>query len=63
MPLVIERQVTIAEVPVGGQIEKQQPADAGHEYETRIADSRRDRLRSGRQPLPQPHRRHEHDDR
>ena len=35
MALVIEREIAIAEMPVGRQIEEQQPADAGHEHETR----------------------------
>ena len=61
MSVVIERQIAIAGMPVRGQIEQQQEADAGQQDETRIAHARGDRLRSGRQPLVQPHRRDQHD--
>ncbi len=62
MPLVIEREIAIAEMPVGRQIEEQQPADAGHQHETRVAQSRRHRLGSGLKSLSEPARQQEHED-
>ena len=61
MPLVVERQVAIAEMAVRGKIEQQQPPDARHEHESRIAHPRRNRLRSRLEPSSQPRRRRQHD--
>ena len=54
--VVIKRKIAIAEVAVGRQVEQQQPSEARGQHQTRIAQARRDRLRSRRKALLQPHR-------
>ena len=63
MPLVIEREIAIAGRSVRRQVEQQQPADAGREDQTGIAEARGDVLGSGRERPAQPRRAEEHDDR
>ena len=45
MPLVIQREIAIAEMPVGRQVEQQQPAEARGHDQSGIPDARGDRLR------------------